>query len=232
MMDFKLTPDEMNHVQAYLDGTEPNIAFTDLPDKVLRLAEAVKHKMLEDAKKAIRAKVSLEKRIARMQEIKEKDYVEGKFEEKNRDSLEVAYAIKYIANSHGIYIKRTMLIPVLFDVYANWLYSAKEILIDEQPKAIESGPQFWKVYNKIDMKLGVDSTRRFYESLAAFNPGVIAVIKNVLTKYVAMDEKRVAEIMKNNLAYKNADKSHNGGKWNKVITPADIYLWKKQANNK
>jgi len=231
-MDYTINPEEMRRIQAFLDGTAPDVIFTDLPGKCYRLAEAMKSKCLDEARKAVASKKSLERRIEKIQASKERQYLEGKFAEANRDSLEVAYAIKYVANSNNIFIKRTLLIPVLYDVYANWLYSQKEILTTEEPKAIESGPQFWRVYNKIDMKMPASETKQYYDSIVAFNPGVIAIIKNVLRKYIDIDERRVAAIMKNNDAYRNADKDHNCGKWNKVIEPKDIYLWKKDANNK
>lgn len=230
-LDYKLTQDQINQLQSFINGTQPEVFFTDLPEQLFRLAEAVRHQCMEEARKAVRTKNSLERRMARIQQSKEKEYCTGKFEEKNRDSLEVAYAIKHIANRNGYYIKRSMLISILFDVFANWIYSAKEILTDEMPKATEKGPQFWKVYNKIDMKMPVEKTKTYYDSLVAFNPGVVALIQNVLNKYALVDDERVAEIMMNNSAYRNATKEHNDGKWNKIINAADIYIWKRETKN-
>ena len=229
-MDYRLSMEDMNRLQLFLDNKASDTIYTDLPERLNRLCNAVNKKCVEEARKAIRAKVNLDRKVEKLQDGIIRNYPGIQFKEMNRDSLEVAYAIKHIANNYGHYIRRTMLIPILYDVYANWIYSAKEILTDEQPKATENGPQFWKVYTKIDMRKPVNETKRYYDALASFNSGVIALIKNVLNKYINMDDSRVAEIMRNNVAYINADKSHNNGKWNKVIEPRDIYAWKKETN--
>ena len=230
-MDYSIDQTDMERLQAFIDGKDPNVLFTELPERLFRLAEAVRRQSLEESRKAIRTKASLEKRLDRFQVSKEKDYQQGQFGEANRDSLEVAYAIKHVANEAGYFIKKNMLILLLYDVYANWLYSGKERLTDEEPKATAMGPQFWKVFKKIDMKLSTNQTRQYYRSLTEYNPGIVAIIKNVVNKYILMDESRVASIMKSNDAYRNASKENNDGKWNKTISAADIYQWKKDKNN-
>lgn len=229
-MDYRLNQEEIELLQSFIDGKNNSVLSTDLPERLFRLAEAVRRRSLEEARKAVTREETVRKRLDKVLEKKEKEYLEGNFDEANRNSLEVAYAIKYYANKNNIFLRKGMLICILFDVYANWLYSAKQKLTDEEPKATQHGPQFWKVSEKINMALPVANTVRYYEELARFNPGVVAVIKRTVDKYASMDAERVEEIMKNNIAYKNAHRDNNNGKWNKVLLDKDIYLWKKETH--
>lgn len=231
-MSAYIEPHELSRLQAFLNGDDPDVLLTDIPDRCCRLADAVRHKAIEEARKAVSARRTLEAKLERVRAVKENDFLEGRFNEANRDSLEVAYAIKHVANSANIFIKKSMLNLILYDVYANWIYSQKEVLTTEEPRAIESGPIFWRVYKRIDMAAPTSETRKYADSLAAFNPGVLALIRNVVRKYADIDERRMEALMKNNEAYRNANRTHNNGKWNKVIEPKDIYLWKKKAAGK
>lgn len=228
-MDYRLNPQEIELLQSFIDGKDNSVLNTELPERLFRFAEAIRRRSIEEARKAVKREETVRKRLDRILEKNESEYLEGNFSEANRDSLEVAYAIKYYANKNNIFIRKGLLIHILFDVYANWLYGAKQKLTDEEPKATQHGPQFWKVSEKINMALPVANTVRYYEELAKFNPGVIAIIKRAVDKYARMDAERVEEIMKNNIAYKNAHRDKNAGKWNKVLKDKDIFLWKKET---
>jgi hypothetical protein len=62
-MDYSIDQTDMERLQAVVDGKVPNVLFTELPERLFRLAEAVRRQSLEESRKAIRTKASLEKRL-------------------------------------------------------------------------------------------------------------------------------------------------------------------------
>ena len=62
--------------------------------------------------------------------------------------------------------------------------------------------------------------------LSTANIRQIFVNGGTAAKYYDYTESTLSRMFLASKAYKNADKEHNDGKWNKEIADADIYAWK------
>ena len=167
----------------------------------------------------------LEEQVQRLREKREQKIDDGQFAETDLDSAEVATGLLFQLQQLKTYkLNKYKLQAILYEMYASWLYSKKERLFLEHPVATQFGPRFWRVYNRVDTNNTVPY--QAWKAFAEKNPAVAAFCKNAAAKYYDYAEGTLNRTFLASKAYKNADESHNNGKWNKDIEDSDIYRWK------
>lgn len=173
----------------------------------------------------------LQEQIGKYKDREQNRILVGEINETGLDSVDVALALLYQLQQLKTYkLNKYKLQEILYEMYASWLESKKERLFLEHPVATEYGPRFWRVFKRIETITPVpqDEWRR----IAALNPGVAAFCKNAALKYYDYGENVLNRRFMASKPYKNADTSHNNGKWNKEISDNDIIAWKSRENNK
>lgn len=166
----------------------------------------------------------MERRLERIDRNMELKAKEGVFQESGLDSLEVADVLLYHLQQLKTWkFTKGKFMSILFHMYASWLGSKKERLFAEHPVATEWGPQFWRVYKRLDLSSQVpyDSVKALQEKRA----DIAMYVRNAANKYYDCREKELSDAHLKCMPYKNALPHNNGGKWNKEISDSDIYLW-------
>lgn len=173
----------------------------------------------------------LEERLEKVRERREQKILAGEFSETGLDSLDVATALLYQLQQLKTYkLNKYKLQAILYEMYASWLESKKERLFLEHPVATEFGPRFWRVFKRLETGIAVHY--QAWKTFAEKSPAVAAFCKNAAAKYYDYAEGDLSRLFLASAPYKNADKDHNLGKWNKEISDADIYTWKAKQKNK
>ena len=147
------------------------------------------------------------------------------FGETDMSSKEIAKGILYQLQQRKSYmVGKQKVNLILFEMYSSWLHTEKKRLCDEQPVAIESGPRFWGAFHDIDTDKKVPFED--WKALCEHSSAIAAVCKTVVEKYYNWSVPDLEQRFKKSIAYKNAHKDNNGGKWNKKISDQDIYAWR------
>lgn len=167
--------------------------------------------------------------INKKKEERRQQFENGKFDESRLDSADVANALLYQLQQLKTWkLTKYKVITILYEMYASWLYSKGERICEEHPVATQWGPRFWHAIKLLEP--GTPVSYDFWKSFAEKRPDVAAFCKNAALKYYDITESTLVDIFINTKAFKNAHADNNGGKWNKEIADADIYLWKKHAD--
>ena len=190
------------------------------------LHAAVQRNTLKHLEGARKRNAMLSERLEKVKERKQEAIEAGEFKETGVDSADVATALLYQLQQRKTYkLTKYKLIAILYEMYASWLYSKKERLFLEHPVATEFGPRFWRIYSRVDTNKVVPYSA--WKNFAEQYPDIAAFCKNAAEKYYDYAEGTLNHMFTSSKAYKNAHKDNNGGKWNKEITDADIFAWKK-----
>lgn len=206
------------------DDREP--ASIEAIEALNGLHAAVQRNTLRHLEGARKRNAMLTERLEKYKERKQEALEAGEFKETDIDSADVATALLYQLQQYPTYkLNKYKLNAILYEMYASWLYSHQERLFLEHPVATEFGPRFWRVYSRVDTNIRVPYST--WKIFAEKHPDLAAFIKNTAKKYFDYAESTLNRLFTSSKAYKNAHKDNNGGKWNKEITDADIYAWKK-----
>ena len=167
----------------------------------------------------------LSERLERYRRTENSRIETGEFAESGLDSADVAQALLFHLQQLKTYkLTKGKVISILYEMYASWLYSKKERLFEEHPVATEYGPQFWRVFKRLNIYSTVPYAD--YKALASANPAVAAFTKAAAEKYYDYKESDLSGPVMKSLPYRNASKEHNDGKWNKELDDREIYAWK------
>lgn len=225
-MRYEITPEEFKQLLAFADD-ERNLVDQDLLVRFCAMHADIERHMLKAYAGARKRNTYLQERVDRMKEKREDRILAGEFAETGLDSFEVAQALLYQLQQVRTYkLTKGKLILILYEMYASWLASKQECLFLEKPVATEYGPQFWRVWKRINVSSQVPYAD--YKNLATKNPGVAAFCQNAAKKYYDYSDDTLKKQFMKSKPYKNASKENNGGKWNKEISDTDIYAWKKE----
>jgi uncharacterized phage-associated protein len=222
---YNLTQDELNKIIRYVEDGNKEILSTDIPTRFTALFGAFERKMSKDLIENEKKLLVLQTKMERANLKEEKLIDNGIFQETAIDSVDVANALLYCLQQLKTYkLTKSKFLLILYEMYASWLGTKKERLFIEHPVATEYGPQFWRVYKRLDLTVKVPYSA--FEALAKQNSGIAAFAKNAATKYYDYSEKDLHDPVIISKAYKNALPIHNNGKWNKEISDKDIFVWK------
>lgn len=189
------------------------------------LHEAVQRGVVKHLSGAMKRNASLTDRLERYKERQKQKIINGEFKDTEIESTLVAKALLYQLQRRRTYqFTQKKFVGILYLMYASWLFHHKERLFREQPVAREFGPQFYKVWTKVN--IDKPATWADFKALQDTDPGRAVFCENAAEKYYDDKESEILGPVMRSQAYRNAGKENNGGKWNKVIEDTDIYLWR------
>lgn len=227
-MDYRLTAEQMTALQSYLDGSERTAETDDAIKALTHLSDAVRsenERRYLDSRRQVR---ELKRKVERLSRQLSSSAENASFQDLAFDSLDLANVIIFYLQRKGTpgsTFGKTRVIYLLYEAYSSWLGQHMERLCIEHPVATEYGPWFWRVSSKIDVK--TRRTAADISKVAELNAGIVKFIENVVDKYDGYQDVRLKEFFCNAKPYRDSLPEHNGGKWNKVISDAEIYFWRK-----
>lgn len=223
---FTLTPDEINKIIDFVNdesGKTPMPTY-DTIGNFQALYFSLQRKLAKEYESMQKKCFRMERRLERIDAHEEKKTNEGVFQESGLDSLEVADVLLYHLQQLKTYkFTKSKFMSILFHMYASWLGSKKERMFLEHPVATEWGPQFWRVYKRLN--LGLDVPFESVKALQEKRADIAVYIRNAANKYYDCKEKELSDVHIKCRPYLNAQPHTNGGKWNKEISDSDIFLW-------
>lgn len=222
---YNINLSELEILLNFINEDDAPLPSPEVTSKFQNAYFAFQGKILKQLQKQQKENYRLEKRVNRLEEKETENIQQGVFKELGLDSVEVAYALLYHLKKIDEYrITKWKVIHILYGMYASWLASKKERLFIEHPVATEWGPQFWRVYKKLD--LAETYTPGTWKNFTERYPGVAAFVVNSANKYAGYNETDLKNIFVKSMPYRNATADKNNGKWNKEIDDSDIYYWK------
>lgn len=234
-MDFRLSTEDIELLQNYIDGNADYIAARETADRAFRLTEALRRRISDDARKALNAEASLRNRLERKTERKKKEersLTAEAFTCIGLDSLDVIHAILHCAMRESISITREKAVLILYAVYVSWLESHREKITIEAPVADWRGPWFWRAYSHFDLRAAYGQVpKESFEKVAKANSGVAALIHNATIKYGKHTDRDLTAFYKGSEPYMKVAKKGPEDKWNRPLDPVDMYYWKHDLEN-
>lgn len=224
-----ISQEDLARIIAFVEDGNDEALSTGAISKFYALSAALGRRLSEYGQSAAKKNFLLERKLERYQRKEKAEIAEGVFSETGLDSVDVALALLYSLQQLKTYqLTKSMLICILYSMYASWLGSKKERLFAEHPVATEWGPQFWRVYKRIvSVKSRVPD--ECYTNLARQNPAVAAFARNAARKYYDWKESDLRNLLLKSDPYKISTKEHNSGKWGKEIPDSAIYVWKTEG---
>lgn len=224
-MFYDITTEQIDEIRDFVEsgGALP------AKDTVIRfnaLHAALNKKMYEELAKSRSKATRLEKRVQNLKAREEDRAAAGMFTETvpGLDSLEVAKALAWCLRQKQAHsLNNTKIVAILYEMYSSWLESKHERLFAHHPQATSYGPQFWRVWKKLNVNAVVYGD---FSTLAEKNAGIAAFCRNAAEKYYDWKLSDLVEPSKKSAPYRNALPEHNDGKWNAEISDADIYEWR------
>lgn len=230
MNAFNITAEEMQALSAYIDeGIRGELTEAAI-GKVFYAEGQIRARLAKECA-SLRAKLDrANTRVERFEEARKEKILQGDFAETGLDSVDVALCLLYYLQQTKTYkLSKAKLQYILFEVYAAWLAGHKERLFIEKPVCTEYGPQFWRVYKKVESlanPVGFEAVNR----VASQNAGIAAICKNAAAKYYDYSEAQLKAYLVKCDAYKAALPEKNGGKWNGELDDRLILRWKENQS--
>lgn len=222
-----ITPAELEVIQRYASGETREID-PELVERLEHLHNTVTRCIIKTCTGLQKRNALLEERIGKYRDREQQRVTEVGFDETGLDSFVVAQALLYQLQQLRTYkLTRGKVILILYEMYASWLASKRERLFIEHPVATEYGPQFWRVFKRINM--GQTLTSDAWTDLTEQNPGVAAFCRNAAQKYYDYKESELRDTFMKSAAYRKAARDNNNGKWNGEIRDEDILQWKQKT---
>lgn len=223
-MNEYLSPEDLAALTAFAQDDRAKIDPEQI-ERLNALHRAVERNALKNLTGLRKRNAMLNEKIERLRDKEKLKISVENFAETGLDSYEVALGLLYQLQQLKTYrLTKNKFISILYEMYASWLHSKQERLFLEHPVASPYGPQFWRVSERI--KLAVPVQYKDWKALCEKNPGVAAFCKKAAEKYYDYAEGDLNRPLLKSEPYRNADKDHNGGKWNKEIADKEIYAWK------
>ena len=223
---FDFTPQQIADLNAFIEGSSTKV----LTDGTLKLFYAVESKirarLAQNALDADTKVARIQRKLDKYEAERDRLRMEGVYTDLNFDSVDIANAILYELQQVKTWkLSKAKVVYLLFEAYASWLAGKGERICIEPPVATAEGPWFWRVSNKIDIK--VQRTRADVDKIYGVNSGLAAYLHNLVRKYYDYSDGQLKEYFCRQKFYKEATPEHNAGKWNKVLSDKSIVLWKK-----
>lgn len=224
-MFYDITQEEIRQVALWLEnGPDAQMPSDDAVKKLLNMSDALRRRLWDELKGEQRRNASLSRRLERLGKAEQRHWEGGEFESLGYDSVEVAYAVAYAFRERNMRFTMGQLQLVMYMIYASWLFHHKQRICVEHPVRQESGPWFWKVSKKAAVFSNPE--RWWMTNLQGKNPGLVEVIRRIVAKWGDEREDNLRRDLLKTEPVRNADRTNNGGKWNKEITDGDIFVWK------
>lgn len=230
-MDYKLQPNDLELIYAWMDGQNPDGNLTETVQRFFRLSDALRSMLLKDRQEAVRQKTRLEQKVLRLTGADTGEEIRvPHFEQLYYDGGELLKAIMYTAWQQGLRITKDRGIHILYMLYASRLAKANQRLVLEEPVANTRGPQFWSASKAFERYPNKEEAQKVIDKLKADDPGFYVHIVNAVKlygKYPCREKNdTIGKALMESTPYVNASPKNNGGKWNGRITDEDIYRWR------
>lgn len=220
---YTINPEEFQAILSFVNEEGPMPSFDTLGD-FQAIYFALQRKLAKQYEEQTKKCFKMERRLERIDRHEERQTEEGVFAESGLDSLEVADVLLYHLQELKVWkFTKNKFMSILFHMYASWLGSKKERICLEHPVATEWGPQFWRVYKRLNLSqpVSVETVKAVRQKRA----DITAYIANAARKYYDCKENELSAVHLKCDPYKRALPHNNGGKWNKEISDSDIFLW-------
>lgn len=228
MSGYTLNQKEMDRLIAYLNDEDPDVIHTDIPKRYLHVAYDLQKKMLSDLSSVWKGNTSLKKQIDRLKGSKTEAYAGGNFAEHEGGFHDTDIALIAIRHFRGMNARYSLekVIHVVYLAYAVFLQQGVRLTI-EHPQAWEKGPWFWRVSSRMKDGLYAEPDPDAVRDINRRDPAVSAIVKNICAKYRDVDTR---DMLVRSKPFKENDKEHNGGKWNREIPDSEIWAWQKSRS--
>ena len=229
-MRYKLTQQQVDVLEAFIDGRDGVVFDPEAAQALLFMSAALGTALMKENRRLAGENKSARRRLDRIAEKKSSDRAllaaQDAFEGTGLDSVDVALATLFCLQRNGAGVNKKKLMLVVYLAYCSFLYNCEKRLFLEGPVAIESGPIFWKVSNKITSAVtpvGDES----WKALAAQSPAIAKFIDNFTRKYGDYSEVDLEKFVLRSAPYKSAMEAARGkGRKSCVISDRDIWLWR------
>lgn len=223
---YDMTSQELEDILKFVNEEDASFPDAETSTKFQNLFFAYQKKALGRLNEAEKKAERLEKRLQRFIQKEEEAAVNGSFECIDIDSMTIAKGLLYKLKTFNTYgLTKYKVIYIMYLMYASWLASHRQRLFIEHPVATEWGPHLWRVAKNLDIQK--DGTADDWKALAKESPAVAAFTEESAKKRCLLSSDELQRHLKQTAPYKNALPGRNAGKWNKEISDADIYTWKK-----
>lgn len=223
---FALTEQQIRDLNDFLEGTSTSVISDGTLKYFFAVSSQLRNQLLKTAVTSVGQKERAEAKLEQLKAKQVKKYEQGSFTELGFDSLELAACLTYYLQQMKAWkLSKAKVEYILFEAYASWLESKGERLCVEAPVATSLGPWFWRVSHRLnlDVKRTYDDVRKIQEQ----NPGVAKFLENVARKYYDYSESQLKNYFCKQQFYREALPEMNGGKWNKTLSDASIWQWKR-----
>lgn len=226
---YDLSNEELQEILRFVNEEGAAMPSPDTVSRFQNIAFAFQGKCIKQVGALRQDNERLRRRLDRYTRTEQQAIEAGEFAEAGLDSVVVARALLYCLQQMKAYkLTKTKLVLIVYGMYASWLASKKTRLFVEHPVATEWGPQFWRVYKRVDTRERMTSDD--WKALTELSPAVAAFTKNSAIKYADYSEEDIRKLYLKSQPYKKAKAEQNDGKWNKEINDTDIYLWATQKS--
>lgn len=223
---YDITSEQLEEITRFVNDEQDTLPGTAATSALQNLFFAYQKKLAGRLNETIRKADRLEKRLNLLENKREEQAVLGNFECIDIDSVIIAKGLLYkLKGLNGYNLTKYKVIYIMYLMYASWLASHRQRLFIEHPVATEWGPHLWRVAKNIDIK--TDGTIEDWRKLTQESPAVAAFTEESAKKRYLLSPDELRRLLVATAPYTNALPEKNGGKWNKEITDADIYAWKK-----
>lgn len=234
-MDYRISNEDLDIIQRWMDGERDGDAgnITEPAKRLFRLSDALRNALLADRQALHQQNTRLSRRAARLTERQENAALAGEFHDEGLDSADILRVILLKAGQNSMRITIERAVHILYLIYASRLVSEHTRITIEHPVANVRGPQFWRAFHAVRGKFEYAAAKEASERIAKEDPGLLVHIDNAVKKYgtyPCSENDTIERFLKGSEPYKKAHKDLNGGKWNKEISDADIYAWRKEQN--
>ena len=228
---YNFSEEDLKNIQAFMESGDIAALDRSAAARLANLSTAVNRRIADSAASLAKKTASLERKLLLYQAKEHLEVLKEGYPETGLDSCDVAMALLHcLQNQHTYNAKLTKnkVIYILYAMYCSWLAAKGERLFVEHPVCTEWGPQFWRVYKRLNP--GATADRTAFTRLAEQNAAVAAFTRNSAAKYYDYGEGDLKKLFTKSLPYRNAMPENNGGKWNGQISDGDIVAWKKENN--
>ena len=137
------------------------------------------------------------------------------------DSVDVANAIRYIAQTKGINVNMTKINKLLYIAYGTMLVNQKKRLTSEHPGAWPYGPVFPRVHRNI--KLSDSITSSAYDKLRGIDISITDLLEDVVNKFGRLSATQLSAWSHQSGSPWDIAVKESNGIWNTKLNDEAIY---------
>lgn len=223
----EITHQELDLLLNIVRDDNPDFFNAELMNRFFAMNETIHKKLVLSNIRSIKKAQALEKKLESFKAAAEREIPQEGFSESGMTSTEVGTMLLFHLQKLQTYkLSRTKLVLILYEMYASWLYSKEQRLVDETPLATDYGPTFRKVMKTFE-NVYARVPFKTYSELSDKNPAIARFCENAARKYYDWSTEDIKKKLTQNKAYTNADAKHNKGNWYNKISDHDIFEWRK-----